>query len=79
MAGLLLKNGLAYTTDLSSLIYVKGVILQGLSDKDQMIRQTVAQVITALIGSEEAGKWPEALNAVTQGMGSQDINLAEVS
>lgn len=59
--------------------YVKSVILQGLSDKDQMIRQTVGAVITAIVKNEDAGGWPEALNAVTQGMGSQDINLAEVS
>jgi transportin-1 len=74
----LLKNGLGHNTNPSGLTYVKGVILQGLGDKDQMIRQTVGAVITALLTEEDSGSWPEALNAVTQGMGSPDINLAEV-
>lgn len=59
--------------------YVKSVILQGLSDKDQMIRQTVSSVINALIASDEPGAWPEALDTITSGVGSQDINVQEVS
>lgn len=57
---------------------MKSTILAGLQDKDQMIRQTVGAVITSLLGSEEPGGWPEALNALTAGKGSQDVNVVEV-
>lgn len=43
-----------------------------------MIRQTVGAVITSLLGSEEPGGWPEALEALTTGKGSQDSNVVEV-
>lgn len=83
VAGLLLKNSISEDTvnnpaGAAAVAYVRAVILQGLSDKDQMIRQTVGAVITALLGKADSGSWPEALNAVTVGMGSQHINLAEV-
>ena len=61
-----------------ALAYVKSTILVGLQDQDQMIRQTVGAVITSLLGSEEPGGWPEALEALTTGKGSQDTNVVEV-
>lgn len=86
VAGLLLKNSLnqrtgppAGETDARALTYVKGTILTGLQDTDQMIRQTVGAVITSLLSNEEPGAWPEALDALTKGMNSQDFNLVEVS
>jgi hypothetical protein len=59
--------------------YVKNTILVGLQDKDQMIRQTVGAVITSLLTAEQPGGWPEALEALTTGKGSQDMNVVEVS
>lgn len=59
--------------------YVKSTILVGLADDVSMIRQTVGAVISGILGLEEAGAWPEALETLTKGMSSQDINLAEVS
>ncbi len=44
-----------------------------------MIRQTVGAVITSLLSNEEPGAWPEALDAVTNGMRSQDPDVVEVS
>lgn len=58
--------------------YVKSTILNGLQAKDSMIRQTSGTVIMALLSNEEAGGWPEALDALTKGMGSQDENVVEV-
>ena len=87
VAGLLLKNSILShdgwknsNTDAErqALAYVKSTILVGLQDKDQMIRQTVGAVITSLLGSEEPGGWPEALEALTTGKGSQDSNVVEV-
>lgn len=43
-----------------------------------MIRQTVGAVITSLLTAEEPGGWPEALEALTTGKGSQDMNVVEV-
>ena len=86
VAGLLLKNSLnqrtgppSGETDARALAYVKSTILAGLQDKDQMVRQTVGAVITSLLSNEEPGAWPEALDAVTKGMGAQDLNVVEVS
>jgi transportin-1 len=82
----LLKNSLNQRTGPSTdeaearaIGYVKSTILAGLQDKDQIIRQTVGAVITSILGSEEPGSWPEALDAITKGMGSQDFNVVEVS
>ncbi|EIW71747.1 hypothetical protein TREMEDRAFT_71251 [Tremella mesenterica DSM 1558] len=84
VAGLLLKNALVARSgppqneaDGRALAYVKATILTGLQDKDQMIRQTVGAVITSLLSNDETGAWPEALDAVTNGMSSQDPNLVE--
>ena len=44
-----------------------------------MIRQTVGAVIAGILSNEEPGAWPEALDAITKGMSSQDLNVAEVS
>jgi transportin-1 len=88
VAGLLLKNSIIardLTNENSSpdekqaVAYVKSTILAGLQDKDQMIRQTVGAVITSLLSSEPLGGWPEALEALTTGKGSQDTNVVEVS
>jgi transportin-1 len=58
--------------------FVKSTILLGLSEKDQMIRQTAGTVIASLLRAEETGGWPEALEVLTQGIHSQDDNLVEV-
>ncbi|KAK4684342.1 transportin-1, partial [Tremellales sp. Uapishka_1] len=86
VAGILLKNYLNARSgpptgelDARSLEYVKATILVGLADKEQMVRQTVGAVITALLGNEEPGGWREALNALTNGMASQDYPVVEGS
>lgn len=86
VAGLLLKNSFATnavsTLDPSAaqaMAYVKSVVLQALSDAEQMIRQTAGTVITTILGTESPGGWPEALDTLTKGMGSQDLPLQEVS
>ena len=86
VAGLLLKNSLnqrtgspSGETDAKAITYVKGTILSGLKDQDQMIRQTVGAVITSLLSNEEPGAWPEALDVITNGMRAQDFNVVEVS
>ena len=85
VAGILLKNSLntrtgppTGETDALALAYVKATILSGLHDKDQMVRQTVASVIDSLICLDEAGGWPEALDALTKGMQSQELDVVEV-
>ena len=84
VAGLLLKNSLHQhaVTSLDpqaaqAMTYVKAVILQGLADADSMIRQTVSTVITSLIGADEPGAWTQALETITQGLGSSDVNMQE--
>ena len=86
VAGLLLKNSLnqrtgppSGETDAKALTYVKGTILSGLKDQDQMIRQTVGAVITSLLSNEDPGAWPEALDVITNGMRAQDFHVVEVS
>jgi transportin-1 len=85
---LLLKNSInardlsqenASEGEKQAVAYVKSTILAGLQDKDQMIRQTVGAVITSLLTAEQPGGWPEALEALTTGKGSQDMNVVEVS
>ncbi len=85
VAGLLLKNSVISRpgppndpAGALAINYVKATILQGLADKESMIRQTVAAVIAALLGKEDAGAWTEALDVLTKGMASQDINIVEV-
>ncbi|WWD20076.1 hypothetical protein CI109_104550 [Kwoniella shandongensis] len=84
VAGLLLKNAVNQRSgpatnenDARALNYVKNSVLTGLADPDQIVRQTVGTVITSLISNEEPGGWPEALEALTKGMGSQDPNVVE--
>jgi transportin-1 len=86
VAGLLLKNSLKERygppkddAEAIMLSYLKSTVLVGLQDKDHMIRQTVAAVITSLISNEDPGAWPEALNTLTAGMSSADFNVVEVS
>jgi hypothetical protein len=88
VAGLLLKNSLTAREgplkgeddqQAIALNYVRTSILGGLQDKDQMIRQTVAAVVVALLGCEESGGWPEAMDALTKGMAAQDTGVVEVS
>lgn len=84
VAGLLLKNSFSAHTVSSldpqaaqAMAYVKAVIVQGLSDPDSQIRNTVSTVITSLIAADEPGAWPQALEAVTQGMSSSDLHMQE--
>jgi transportin-1 len=67
------------TPEALALNYVKSTILLGLNEKDQMIRQTAGTVVASMLGSEESGGWPEALDALMKGMASQDDNVVEVS
>ncbi|WVN86972.1 uncharacterized protein L203_102147 [Cryptococcus depauperatus CBS 7841] len=84
VAGLLLKNAVNQRSgpttnenDTRAMNYVKNTVLTGLADPDQIVRQTVGTVITSLISNEEVGGWPEALDALTKGMGSTDQNIVE--
>ncbi|WWC73445.1 uncharacterized protein I206_107415 [Kwoniella pini CBS 10737] len=84
VAGLLLKNSLNSRSgpvnndnDARAMAYVKATVLNGLADPDQIVRQTAGTVITSLISNEEPGGWPEALDALTKGMGSSDANIIE--
>jgi transportin-1 len=43
-----------------------------------MIRHTAGTVVMSILYNEETGAWPEALDALTKGMQSQDENLVEV-
>jgi len=86
VAGLLIKNtltggrgGPSADENPQAMAYVKNTIIIGLADKDSMIRQTAGSVIAGILSTEEPGAWPEALDAVTKGMASQDVNAAEVS
>lgn len=84
VAGLLLKNSFSQNTVSSldpqaaqAMAYVKAVVIQGLGDPDSQIRQAVSTVITSLIAADEPGAWPQALEAVTSGMGSSDLHMQE--
>ncbi|OXM78877.1 importin beta-2 subunit [Cryptococcus neoformans Bt63] len=86
VAGLLLKNSLNQRSgpttnenDARAMAYVKNTVLTGLADPDQIVRQTVGTVIMCLISNEDVGAWPEALDALTKGMGSTDPNVVEGS
>ena len=86
VAGLLLKNALIQRTgpavterDASALAYVKSTVLLGLAEPEPMIRHTAGTVVMSLLYNEDTGAWPEALDALTKGMSSQDENLVEVS
>lgn len=86
VAGLILKNAVTARTgqsdtpaDTMAMAYVKTTVLVGLSEPDTMIRHTVGTVIMSILFIEETGAWPEALDALTKGIQSQDANLVEVS
>ena len=83
VAGLLVKNTLVHGGPYHSeapeaMAYLKATILRGLADDVAMIRQTAGAVISSLLAFEEAGGWPEALDAITKGLNSADNNVAEV-
>ncbi|KAL7424888.1 hypothetical protein Q5752_000574 [Cryptotrichosporon argae] len=84
VAGLLLKNAIATRYgppksegELLALNYVKATILRGLADSETQTRHTAATVISVLLKNEEAAAWPEALDALTNGLTSQDTNMID--
>jgi hypothetical protein len=84
VAGLILKNTLIRPvgtsgTDTAALAYVKDLILRGMSDPSQTVRQTVGTVIVNLMVQAEDGAWPEGLEALMRAIDSQDENEQEVS
>lgn len=86
IAGLLLKNALiqrhgpaSTEADARAMAYVKSTVLLGLGESNEKVRHTAGTTIMAILYNEETGAWPEALDALTKGMGSQDANLVDVS
>ncbi|KAJ9119709.1 hypothetical protein QFC22_003419 [Naganishia vaughanmartiniae] len=82
VAGLILKNTLIRPvgtsgTDAAALAYVKNLILRGMSDPSQTVRQTVGTVIVNLMVQAEDGAWPEGLEALMRAIDSQDENEQE--
>lgn len=91
VAGLILKNSIlrpAYlyestsaqggeAFDPTAYSYVKAVILQGMADEKQTVRQTVGTVIVNLMMKEEDGAWPEGLEALMKAIDSSNPNEQE--
>jgi hypothetical protein len=65
--------------DAAALAYVKSVILRGMADPSQTVRQTVGTVIVNLMVQTEDGGWPEGLETLMRAIDSQDENEQEVS
>lgn len=59
--------------------YVKSTVLLGLGESNEKVRHTAGTTIMAILYNEETGAWPEALDALTKGMASQDSNMVDVS
>lgn len=59
--------------------YVKSIVLQGMRDPNQTVRQTVGTVIVNIMAREEDGAWPEGLEALMKAVDSADPNEQEVS
>lgn len=84
VAGLLLKNNIAgfltspNPTSILAVNYVKANVCQGMADPEIMIRQTVGSCIVTILSTEERGGWREGLEALANGVGSQDENVVEV-
>jgi transportin-1 len=83
VAGLILKNTLVRPVgtsgmDAAALAYVKSVILRGMADPSQTVRQTVGTVIVNLMVQTEDGGWPEGLEALMRAIDSPDENEQEV-
>lgn len=64
--------------DAAALAYVKSVILRGMADPSQTVRQTVGTVIVNLMVQTEDGGWPEGLEALMRAIDSPDENEQEV-
>lgn len=64
--------------DAAALAYVKSVILRGMADPSQTVRQTVGTVIVNLMVQTEDGGWPEGLEALMRAIDSTDENEQEV-
>lgn len=84
VAGLILKNTISRPIgtsgmDAAALAYVKSVILRGMADPSQTVRQTVGTVIVNLMVQTEDGGWPEGLETLMRAIDSQDENEQEVS
>lgn len=82
VAGLILKNHLFYNREKvsqDSLQYIKMTILPALSMPEDLLRRTATQVMTMLMAIQGPANWPEGLIKLTELMGSQNINEAEVS
>ncbi|KAI5452311.1 hypothetical protein NCC49_000874 [Naganishia albida] len=82
VAGLILKNTLVRPVgtsgmDAAALAYVKSVILRGMADPSQTVRQTVGTVIVNLMVQTEDGGWPEGLEALMRAIDSTDENEQE--
>lgn len=83
VAGLILKNTIVRPVgtsgmDAAALAYVKSVILRGMADPSQTVRQTVGTVIVNLMVQTEDGGWPEGLEALMRAIDSPDENEQEV-
>jgi hypothetical protein len=59
--------------------YVKSIVLQGMRDPNQTVRQTVGTVIVNIMAREGDGAWPEGLEALMKAVDSADPNEQEVS
>lgn len=57
--------------------YVKAVILRGMADASQTVRQTVGTVIVNLLMKGEPGAWPAGLETLMRAIDSQDANEQE--
>ena len=83
MAGLILKNAIVRPfspdAEVVGMDYVKSIVLQGMRDPNQTVRQTVGTVIVNIMAREEDGAWPEGLEALMKAVDSADPNEQEVS
>lgn len=81
MAGLILKNAIirphSPEKEVVGMDYVKSIVLQGMKDPKQTVRQTVGTVIVNIMEREEAGAWPEGLEALMKAVDSADANEQE--
>jgi len=82
IAGLLLKNNIRHMFPNllpETFLYVKTLLIKGLSDPDPMIRSIVGNDITTIVSRGGFEPWPELLPTLISLLDSEDYNTVEGS
>lgn len=82
LSGLILKNNVRTHYEQlpdNVVAFIKAECLNSIGDRLPLIRATIGILITTMASRGGLEQWPEALEALCQGLDSEDYNVCEVS